>query len=234
MPGESLHRLWVTLSEKEQDAIIAQLAACMQALHAWTHPLFGLLATPQLHQPTWHGWLGNRFRQSVEKLRRLESVFPPAILAQVENHFLERQDLLEARKAVLVHHDLWPGNILVQQGKITAILDFEFATWAPPEYELLLIEQFCLYPNDFVEEERATYACSDFASFIQRLRAQAPALFSDPDLRHRLDLYHIEYVLSAYLAWMERQAERQAGLAVNPVAKVLNFLFEDGVRLFDA
>jgi aminoglycoside phosphotransferase (APT) family kinase protein len=235
-PGIPLHRIWTRLSALEQDRVAAQLAESLQALHALSHSRFGLLAEPQEHKPTWRELLVARFQRSAVTLRRLPGVFPAQILDAVEAHFLSRQGILEAESAAnpaLVHHDLWPGNILVEEGKITAILDFEFATWAPPEYELVLIEQLCLYPNAFVEPGQANFACSDFSSFISRLRSHYPALFAAPGLRQRLDLYHIEYVLRAYLAWIERQAAMHARLAVQPVAKVMNFLFEDGVRMFD-
>jgi hypothetical protein len=93
------------------------------------------------------------------------------------------------------------------------------------------MEQFCLYPNDFMENEPATLACPDFAGFLLRLRRHYPELFAVPNLRQRLDLYHIEYALRAYLGWRERDGAGHTGLAVQPAAKVLNFILPSGVRV---
>jgi aminoglycoside phosphotransferase (APT) family kinase protein len=235
--GDLLHHVWTWLTENQKEVICAQIASGMRALHAHTSNHFGLLADPGAHTNTWSEHLLNRFQYSQSFLRALPSsgmpaAFPLQVLDLAEEFFFTKLHLLDALQPVLVHHDLWPGNIMVKNDKVTAFLDFEFATWAPGEYDLVLIEQFCLYPNDFVEADRENFACHDFSDFIPRLSGHYPDLFADSGLRKRMDLYQVDYSLSSYVFWLENQAGTHRGLAVQPLAKVMNFLFEDGARSF--
>ena len=143
---------------------------------------------------------------------------------------------LEGGALGLVHGDLWLGNILIDQGKVAAILDFEYAAQAPLDYELLKIEDFCLYPNDYAEEDDENHSAADFADFCVLLRVHYPELFAIPHLRERLNLYHLESTLSDYLAWRK---DNRAAIpfeqpnAMNFVqARITNFVFGHGVRMF--
>ncbi|RUS14385.1 kinase-like domain-containing protein [Endogone sp. FLAS-F59071] len=42
----------------------------------------------------------------------------------------------DQRPCFLTHRDLWPGNVLVHDGKIAAIVDWELAGYFPPDFEL--------------------------------------------------------------------------------------------------
>jgi hypothetical protein len=68
------------------------------------------------------------------------------------------------------------------------------------------------------------------------LRRHDPELFEIPHLRRRMDLYHVEAALSSHIAWRKANlpaipAERMAAKEFY-LARVSNFLFEHGVRLF--
>lgn len=233
VPGIPLHQAWSRLATRNKESIAIQLAGFMHDLHTLTGAGFGPVGLPPHHGSSWAVYLENKILRSSARLRLMPAVFPSSILDMVEQRLEEDRDVLEAATPVLVHRDLWPGNILVYEGQISAILDFEFTTWAPCDYELLLIEQFCLYPNDYAEEGHEIYACADFADFFYLLKKHALDLFSVPHLRKRLDLYHLEYSLSAYLHWLAQVGEAD-NLALQPVAKVMNFLFEHGTRMFNA
>ena len=153
-----------------------------------------------------------------------------------QSYFAEQGHTLDGGVPGLVHGDLWLGNVLIHGGKIAAILDFEYAVQAPLDYELLKIEDFCLYPNDYAEENDENYSAADFADFCVLLRRHYPDLFTTPHLRERLNLYHLESTLFDYLAW--RKDNRAAipldlPRAMNFVyARITNFTFRHGVSMF--
>jgi aminoglycoside phosphotransferase (APT) family kinase protein len=77
-----------------------------------------------------------------------------ALLADAEQHGVtvpatavvnavaaHQDDLAQVDSPVLVHFDLWPGNIFVSDGRITGFIDAERALWADPlaEFATLLL-----------------------------------------------------------------------------------------------
>ena len=146
----------------------------------------------------------------------------------------EHRHVLRGAKPVLVHRDLWPGNILVRDGAVVAILDFELSVQAPADYELWLMERFCLYPNDYAEEGWEVFCTADFADYLPLLREHYPELFGAPHLRERLNLYHLLESLRSYVSWRKSldPTVTVESFPLQPVAVLMNILFEHGTRMF--
>ena len=62
-----------------------------------------------------------------------------AVLAALTAH---HDDLARVDTPVLVHFDLWPGNIFVGDGRITGLIDAERALWADPVAEFATLALF--------------------------------------------------------------------------------------------
>jgi aminoglycoside phosphotransferase (APT) family kinase protein len=230
--GQKLLTVWGSLLPEQKDSIIAELAQTLKRLHRRTSAQFGILAEGNRRYNTWLEFYEERLRSTLEELKACRVKFDPAILELVQERFARDKDVLCEGTPCLVHRDLWQGNILVEGDKITAILDFELAMYAPVDYELLLIEEFCLYPNDFAEEDHEGYRTTDFADFLILLKKHDPGMFACQNLRKRLDLYHLLYALSSYLHWRKTQStDLKETYLVQPSAKILNFIFEHGTRM---
>ena len=99
--------------------------------------------------------------------------------------------------------------------------------------QLLLIEDFCLYPNDFVELDFETRSTTDYADFFQRLVRYTPGLFSVPHLRPHLDLYHVLFNLQLYAGWRKNNpTTEEDGYMLAKQARITNMIFGHGVRMF--
>jgi aminoglycoside phosphotransferase (APT) family kinase protein len=232
MSGQKLHWAWRSLKPKQKEKVIKELAQCLKLLHQRTNTHFGVVAEENRRYPTWLEFNEDRLGRTLEELKAWRVKFEPAILALVLERFERDKDVLRNAMPCLIHRDLWMGNILVEGDRLTAILDFELATYAPVDYELLLIEEFCLYPNDFAEENNEVYLATDFADYPILLKKYAPEMFACQNLRKRLDLYHLLYELSAYLHWRKTQSmDFKETFLVQPSAILMNFLFEHGARM---
>lgn len=234
--GQKLHNAWRGLTPAAQESITEQLAGCLQALHRERYPGFGAPGEDAAPNTSWAGYRAARLRATIAEIQALGLRMVPGFIELAEEHFAAHAGALEGGSPTLVHGDLWMGNILVENGRIAAILDFEYAQRAPADYELLVIEAFCLYPNDYAEEENEVYNAADFAPFCRLLRKYYPALFDVPRLRERLDLYHLESALSSYLSWRKDNLpaippERMAAKDFY-MARISNFVFENGARMF--
>lgn len=236
LPGEKLYLVWKDLPPTTQESIAAALAQVMQVLHSRALPTFGPVREPRQRYPSWPEYLVGEFERALGEYARLGIRVAPGFLELAREYFGRHQHVLAGGAPTLTHADLTLVNILVHQGRISAILDFEYAVYAPKDYELLAIESFCLYPNDWAEEEHEHFNAADFARLIPLLHKYYPALFAVPHLRERVNLYQIYNAVSSHLSW------RKANLDTLPpdqmtakefyMARITNFTYSHGVRLF--
>ena len=231
--GEKLHHIWGDLSPECKDRIISELASYLRTLHQHTAPRFGYPHEGADTYGSWPEFCEHRLRIELQAVEALGIGIPSEILRLITGYFHSHKHALQGGIPSLVHRDLWPGNILVEKGRISAILDFEFAMYAPRDYELLLIERFCLYPNDYAEEDNEIYDTSSFSDLFCLLRKHYPEIFEVRSLRERLNLYHLLYSLEAHVAWRRTQGGTVGGdLPIQPIATALNFVFDHGARMF--
>ena len=230
--GEKLFRVWNGLAGKKKDDLIRQLTTCMRTLHAMQFPAFGNAYDPNNTQTSWPAYFDHLFNQTLQDFRTHHLPFPADLFIDVEQFYDKNKHYLQEDTPCLVHADLAPGNILVNDGHITAILDFEYAMAAPREYELVVIEQFCMYPGDYTEQEFEIYNVTDFADYFQRIRRFYPEVFASPHLRQRIDLYAIVSGIHSFFEWGKEHPGMSADARMHPVARVANFMVRNGVRLF--
>ena len=238
MPGQKLYTIWKNLSADVQDAIAAELAASLKILHSAKFPDFGEGRQDSKRYATWMDYLTDKFQLTVAEIRDLNIRMVPGFVEMTVNYFEEHKHVLQYGVPTLVHSDMTLVNILAENGKVSAILDFEFAQQAPADYELLAIEAFCLYPNDWAEEDNEVFCTADFANLIPLIRKHYPELFEIRNLRERLDIYHVYAALSSYLEW------RKANLSTIPpermaakefyMGRITNILWDHGARMFYA
>ena len=91
---------------------------------------------------------------------------------------------------VFVHGDASPGNLLVDDGTVTAMLDFEWARFGPPDLELLP----WLVWTERDDPRRQLVV-------VNWLRDACPRLFDGADLDQRLLLYQVAYNLRGLFVW---------------------------------
>jgi aminoglycoside phosphotransferase (APT) family kinase protein len=237
--GQKLYLIWDQLAADAQERLVAEFASIRQALASLRFADFGLVYEPARRCATWEAFFGARLQRTLDEISALQIHMAPGYLELAQEYFAEQQQTLAGEVSTLVHGDLWLGNVLVDGSHISALVDFEFALHAPPDYELHILEAFCLYPNDYTEEDPTvarTYTTADFAGFFRLLRKYDPALFETPHLRERVNLYHLQATLSSYLEWRKQQ---RANIPYHLpsargfyAARIANFTSNHAVRLF--
>ncbi len=232
--GEKLHHVWRGLSPSERERIMAELAGYLSNLHRLGFSEFGRACGDGVGYATWLAYYETALQNTMADLEVLRIPIPAEILALALDYVERHRDVLRGGMPVLVHRDLWPGNILVRDGAIAAILDFELSVQAPVDYELWLMERFCLYPNDYVEESWEVFCTADFADYLPLLRKHYPELFGAPHLRERLNLYQLLESLRSYVSWRKSldPTTKVEPFPLQPIAVLMNILFEHGTRMF--
>jgi aminoglycoside phosphotransferase (APT) family kinase protein len=196
VPGESLARVWVRAEARQREWLLGQLAALLRTLHEVSFPACGELAGGELRPAeSWRSYLDERLRRRLGIVRALPGA-PHGLLDAVEAFARRAAPALEAGAGRLVHRDLHFGNVLVEETRITGLLDFEAALAAPPDYELDQLARFLRWPSLFLMDMPGIDA-GPFRGVWSELRRVYPELFQAPALPTRLAVYSLEYDLAA-------------------------------------
>lgn len=154
--GDALSTRWPSLDPSSQRDAIGQVARALRALHAWTPPegveeiIRRRPATPDLDSV-----IGvdlnplpvDRALRLVPAARALAGV-DPGLIDEVADRLAELRHLdpfTHGGDTTVVHGDAHLANVLWHEGRIVALIDFEWARFGPPDLEL---QAFCRLEGD--------------------------------------------------------------------------------------
>nr|WP_220479698.1 phosphotransferase [Curtobacterium pusillum] len=195
LPGRTLHDAWPSAGPSERRSIIESLGAAMQALHRvpvpselrppWLAAALAGGSWPAYHPPVVGAAL---------------SLVDDAVAAGRDARLLDdvrawvetRLPLFASDQHVLVHGDLHGSNIMVNDGRVTGLIDFAEAVTQPADVELDTILRWCARPEEFppTPDSRGLDVAS-LAPVSGWLEGVYPELFARPDLRSRLEFYDL-------------------------------------------
>ncbi|WP_193106036.1 phosphotransferase family protein [Brachybacterium sp. FME24] len=209
LPGRTLYDAWPAADPHTRHAMIESLGSALRALHRVPVPA-GLLppwladaladALAGKPWPAFHPPVVSAVPQLVEAARRRPG-HDPRLLADVAEWFQERLALFAADEPVLVHGDLHGSNVMVDQGRVTGLIDFAEASAQSADVELDTILRWCAkareYPPTPHEQGLDDATLTEVPGW---LRGEYPELFERENLRERLDVYdmHEALALSAH------------------------------------
>ncbi|MFD5828792.1 phosphotransferase family protein [Lentzea sp. NPDC060358] len=136
VPGHAL----TSLTAPERAALRAQLGEVVAGLHEVTGTGFGY---PQLGlAPTWRRGFLSMVDSVLADAARF-GVELPLPAGEISALLRSRAGLLdEVDRPVLVHFDLWDGNVLAGHGRVTGLVDGERAFWGDPLAEFVSLALF--------------------------------------------------------------------------------------------
>ena len=209
VPGESLLSRWPKADAEERTAYVAQLTALLRRMHSVRLSAFGDPTNPKLGD-NWAALHARRAAHALQIARDAENA-PPELIDRAERMLNRESIAMAAGYPTLTHGDLHFGNVHVQDGMITGLLDFERAWSAAPDWELDQILRFARYPHLFAEPgQEGQLHPSLFANVFPALRAGYPDLFDISGLASRLRVYALEYDLRALASARKRHGNDPA------------------------
>jgi aminoglycoside phosphotransferase (APT) family kinase protein len=172
LPGQG----WHGDVDVDRPRLRGDLGRMVATLHQVTGSAFGYPRGPEVGlAPSWSAAFTAMFDTVCADARRF-GVELPVPVAELEALVRSRQALLdEVTTPVLVHFDLWDGNILVDRGEVTGLIDGERAFWGDPVAEFVSLALL----GD-IEQDPA---------FLAGYREIAGPLEFDERVRARLSLY---------------------------------------------
>jgi fructosamine-3-kinase len=196
-PGSPWSQLSPQPTGGERDELRAELGRRVARLHTISGHGFGYpsLALGPLRD-TWRAAFLDMVNAVLEDAGRF-AVSLPRPAAEIRGLFSAQAAVLdEVTTAVLVHFDLWDGNILVESGpagrRIGALIDAERAFWGDPLADFVSLALF----GD-IEDDTA---------FLDGYRSAGGTVTFDVATRRRLSLYRAYLYLIMWVEAVPRRA----------------------------
>ena len=217
VPGRTLHDAWLGADVSTRRAMIESLGAALRALHRV--PVSADLLPPWLAdalagkpRAAYHPPVVNAVLGQVEAARRRPGC-DSRLLADVAGWVRERLALFAADKPVLVHGDVHGSNVIVDEGRVTGLLDFAEALAQPADVELDIILRWCAKANEYPSVPGGRVLDETTLTDVPGwLRGAYPELFGREQLRERLLFYDMQRELALYTHHPvadEREAARE-------------------------
>lgn len=133
--GEPLEVVWRAMTAERRQNIVKQLTSYVNQLRNLVPQVPGLVGSTTLSSGYDHRLGGNRFGpfQNIADFHTfVRRGTPVDAWNETVSRVHSRSDSYEVK---FTHGDLCPNNILVDNGRITAIIDWEFAGWFPEYWE---------------------------------------------------------------------------------------------------
>jgi aminoglycoside phosphotransferase (APT) family kinase protein len=194
VPATPLAHQWLELNEAQRYGAVLSLARALRAIHgvdsSGLEPPF--LAEGSLECS--HQLPVDRLWRLVDQLRSTRAIDPGLLLAATA--LVDTAEaVLGPQPATLVHGDFHLENVLVADGVVQAVIDFEFARAGWPELDLEVLLRFCEEPQLHVGSAGGTISRDDFRPVVTWLRDGYPELFEHPNLVERVNLCSLSYDL---------------------------------------
>jgi thiamine kinase-like enzyme len=122
----------------------------------------------------------------------------------------------------LLHNDFHPKNIIVQEGRLGGIIDWECSQFGEPDFELTHLFHWCIYPQILGNSVPGNNLELLLKSVIENLQIAV----SVPNLKKRLTIYQLEHELNQ-LIWNGNKQEEERVERINGwLDGQVNTLFE--------
>lgn len=195
VPGQPLAHVWPDLSEPDRFRAVEQLGHRLAALHRTPAPpdLPPIENAPQLLEvgaadPT------VPVIAALERAKHLANVDTSMLDAAIQMVVTLTPALIPFESTTLVHGDVTFENVLWHEGKITALLDIEWARPGPRDLDLDILLRCAAYPALHVAEAHvARTHTEDYAEVPWYLARAYPQLFEYPRQIDRVRVYSIAY-----------------------------------------
>ncbi|KAJ8293138.1 hypothetical protein OF846_003837 [Rhodotorula toruloides] len=140
--GKQLDEVWPTLAASERQTIADELVRAIQAMQDAPAPANGLIGSYQrlraapFRPDTWPQW--PPYEPTTSAIEFFDWVRRCALAIGMASQTWDSEIAPHIRldtKIMLTHGDLFPRNILIRDGHLAAIVDWELAGWWPEELE---------------------------------------------------------------------------------------------------
>jgi aminoglycoside phosphotransferase (APT) family kinase protein len=219
LPGEELFSVCTDHTLSELEDLGRQAAGFLKNLHRISNESYDVgLYIPFLsaYKGSWqegHRLYRDYLSQEMGKLS-LKREDEKSIRSAFDYMIQNENCLSSAKGPVLLHNDFHPRNIMVREGKLSGIIDWECSLFGESDFDLIHVIHWALFPPTQTGDLKA------FASqLVDEYQRENPI----PDLDKRLTIYQLEHEIQQ-LIW-------DGGRSVKEKAARISTWLDGGVSL---
>ncbi len=182
------------ISKKDLENIFSQIIDVVIKLWEIKFDDFGLVNSHNTEYcSSYSNYLIKDFDSYVSKIKS-EKICPLEDISKIENYFKKHISIFDKWESVFVHADIHMGNILHEEDKLTALIDFDYSLKAPKVRALLSLMGFIDHPQQFVEGTKnfEKFKWKNFYHLLPILQSKFTEIFADPELLLKLNLIEIK------------------------------------------
>jgi aminoglycoside phosphotransferase (APT) family kinase protein len=171
LPGETIYDSWDGLDGRTRERLAFDAGRCLALLHRHTLPAFGSLGRlAEGGFPTWRAYLDDYVARHARQARDAQLLDTTAI-TRIEQLLARFQPLMAAvTTGCFLHQDYHFENLLQMEGRVTGVIDFEWALAGDPVFDCRLDENLAECPGS-VAPFYAGYASLSPLTEHHRLKA---------------------------------------------------------------
>jgi thiamine kinase-like enzyme len=122
------------------------------------------------------------------------------MISKAFDYIYANMDSLEYQEgAKLLHNDFHPKNIIVHEGRLSGVIDWECSQFGEADFDLAHLFHWCIYP--IVQENNLHILLK---SVVVNLRVVSII----PDIERRFTIYQLEHELNQ-LIWRGKKQEAE-------------------------
>ncbi|KAI9809910.1 MAG: hypothetical protein M1825_000343 [Sarcosagium campestre] len=153
MPGTKLLEVWASMDQSHKDSMIRDYKTILQSLRNLPPPIDAYIGAvdggPAIDHRSCGIQSGGAFKTDLELNHWLLSLAHPDSALLCQDFYTETIEgsMRDDHTLVFPYGDIGIHNVLVENGRITAIIDWEFAGWYPEYWDYVKMIQFVSYRN---------------------------------------------------------------------------------------
>lgn len=134
--GKSLSSQRSNLTEGEIGDIYVSVGSLTKEINGITNDCFGYYSQKAFQGENWHAVFSGMMQAVISDAEKenIDLKLPcRELLDELEN---DKNLFLRVATPVLIHWDIWDGNIFIDEGKVTGLIDWERCLWGDPLMEV--------------------------------------------------------------------------------------------------
>ncbi|HOY46946.1 MAG TPA: aminoglycoside phosphotransferase family protein [Candidatus Dojkabacteria bacterium] len=183
MPGIPLINAWQNLKDDIKSQIVREICNHLKTINS-----LDTSAVPELFNqiPSWQDWIESEFRKNL--LRMEESgIYEANTIRKVKIRMDILLPALKEQNMKISYYDVHFGNFLIDNNRISAVIDLERVEWVSIDYSLNWVNRMSYDPEEYIEEPKE----KEFEKILPLFEKHYPELFQFDDLEKRLEAYTI-------------------------------------------
>ena len=201
--GENLYNVWHAYPDETRKAIIGQLCGMLRHVAETDTESLTEFLKPVV---SWKRVVLGRIKKYTAICAEAGTLTALQV-PKIEQFCSEYGDCLDEQRIALVYWDAHFDNILVKDGKIVGLLDFERTELASIDFMLDIVKRMVEFPKKYMSEYAEQFAKDeDYAKLLDWYKDYYPELFDFKQLERRLDFYSLAHDLEDLENWPNVQS----------------------------